>query len=233
VSRRTSAASHDQLKPSPPEQALGVRALRAWNYLFCRTYHRLTIVAPPRLPSHGPAIVVCNHVGSLDPLLIQSACARRMVVWMMAKEYYDIRSIAWVFRTMQVIGVDRGARDTVATRAALRTLDEGKVLGIFPEGRIETSRDLLPFQTGVAMLAAKTGVPIHPAYLDGTHRGHDMIGSVARPCRAKIRFGLPIRLDPTAAAKDALEPATAIIQAAVERLRRAAMSEKTDVAERP
>jgi 1-acyl-sn-glycerol-3-phosphate acyltransferase len=211
---------------------LGVRVLRAWNYLFCRVYHRLTVLAPPQLPRRGAAIVVCNHVGSLDPLLIQSACARRMIVWMMAKEYYDIRSIAWVFRTMQVIGVDRGARDTVGTRAALRALDQGKVLGIFPEGRIETSRDLLPFQTGVAMLAAKTGVPIFPAYLDGTHRGHDMIGSVIRPCRATIRFGPPILLDRSAAVKDALEPATASIQAAVDQLRRQSRFEKTAVADR-
>ena len=66
-----------------------MRALRAWNYLFCRTYHRLTVLAPPQLPPRGPTIVVCNHVGSLDPLLIQSACARRVIVWMMAKEYYE------------------------------------------------------------------------------------------------------------------------------------------------
>jgi len=82
------------------------------------------------------------------------------------------------------------------------------------------------------MLAAKTGVPIFPAYLEGTHRGHDMIGSVIRPCRATVQFGPPIVLDRTAAAKDALEPATASIQAAVDQLRATTEIQKTEVAHR-
>ena len=185
--------------------------------MFCRVYHRLTVLSPPRLPRTGAAIVVCNHVSSLDPLLIQSACPR-MIHWMMAEEYYDIRGMHWVFKTMDTIPVDRGGRDMAATRVALRTLEAGQVLGIFPEGRIESSRQLLPFQTGVAMMAAKTGVAIHPAYLDGTQRGREMLPAFCTPCRATLRFGEPLTLPRSAGAKGALDDATAQIVAAVERL---------------
>ena len=58
------------------------------------------------------------------------------------------------------------------------------------ELRIETSRDLLPFQTGVAMMAIKTGVTVYPAYLDGTQRGKEMVEAVATPNRARLTFFL-------------------------------------------
>jgi 1-acyl-sn-glycerol-3-phosphate acyltransferase len=143
---------------------------------------------------------------------------------MMAREYYDIRGIGWVFKTMQTNPVDRGGRDTAATRAALRALDEGKVLGIFPEGRIEPSRELLPFQTGVAMMAAKTGVPVYPAYLDGTQRGRAMIPAIIRPCRASLRFGPPLVLPRSASTRNQLDGATAMIQTVVEQMRAAGIA---------
>src|SRR5436190_238239 len=83
---------------------------------------------------------------ALDALLIQSVCPR-LITWMMAKEYYAVPGIGWVFRTVGAIPVERSGRDLAATRAAMRALEENAVLGIFPEGRIETDRELLPFQT--------------------------------------------------------------------------------------
>jgi len=65
---------------------------------------------------------------------------------MMAREYYDLRSLTWLYKIVEAIPVDRSGRDLSATRAALRALNEGRVVGIFPEGKIETSQDLLPFR---------------------------------------------------------------------------------------
>ena len=56
-----------------------------------------------------PTILICNHTSALDPMLIQSVC-RRVIVWMMAKEYYEIRLMMPIFRALEVIPVDRGAR---------------------------------------------------------------------------------------------------------------------------
>lgn len=205
-------------KPTDPEKRWGVRALKAFDVLFARCYHRVTVLEPPRLPRKGPAILVCNHTSGLDPVLIQSAC-RRLITWMMAKEYYDIKAIGWVFRTVEAIPVERSGRDLSSTRQALRALADGRVLGIFPEGKIETSRELLPFQTGVAMMAIKTGVPVYPAYLDGTQRNKEMLRAIALPNRATLRFGPPVEFDRSGTSKQHLEAATAQIQAAVERLR--------------
>ena len=200
------------------ERRWRVRLLYAGNVLVSRVYHRVEVLRPPRLPQRGPAILVCNHVSALDPLLIQSVC-RRVVTWMMASEYYDAPGIGWVFRTVEAIPVDRSGRDLTATRAALRALAAGRIVGIFPEGRIETDHELLPFQTGVALMAIKTRVPVYPAYLDGTQRGKEMVPALLIPNQARLAFGPAVEFARSSTSREALEQATEKIRIAVEDLK--------------
>jgi 1-acyl-sn-glycerol-3-phosphate acyltransferase len=201
------------------EDRFGVRLAQCSNRLFSRIYHDVKVFAPSRLPRKGPAIVVCNHASGLDPMLIQAACGR-MIVWMMASEYYKIQSLRWFYEAIEAIPVDRRGRDMAATRAALRTLANGRVLGVFPEGRIETERRLLPFQTGAAMMAIKTGVDVYPAYLDGTQRGKEMVPAIVGSNNVRLSFGPPIPFTKGHASKEVLEQATARIRNAVSELKR-------------
>lgn len=137
----------------------------------------------------------------------------------MAKEYYEIPGLEWFFKQLQTISVERSGRDLASVRAAFRALSNGNVLGIFPEGRIETSRDLLPFQVGVALLAIKTGVPVFPAYLDGSQRNMKMIHAIFRPCTAYIAFGGPVDFDRSSTSQEVLEAAAQKIANAVRDLR--------------
>jgi 1-acyl-sn-glycerol-3-phosphate acyltransferase len=168
-----------------PEDVPTRRILHACNRLFARVYHRLDVLSPCQLPRTGPAILVCNHTSPTDPLFIQAVCLRP-IVWMMAKEYYDLPGMNWVYRQIEAIPVARSGRDMAATREALRALKHGRILGIFPEGKIEPAHDLLPFQTGIALLAAKAKAEIFPTYLDGTQRGKSMVDSVLRPQHARL-----------------------------------------------
>jgi 1-acyl-sn-glycerol-3-phosphate acyltransferase len=201
---------------SRPEDQLKLRILRAVNVCFSRIYHHVEVLSAQPLPRRGHAILVCNHTSGLDPALIQSVCPR-LIVWMMAKEYYEVKLLAPLFRMVEAIPVDRGRPDMAATRAALRALSMGRVLGVFPEGRIETSRELLPFHTGVAVLALRSGAPVYPAYLDGTQRGKEMVPAVAIPNRATLRFGAEIPLSRGVGHRQ-LDATTAEIKSAVYRL---------------
>ena len=207
-----------QIEPEPFEERLDIRLAQAANRMFTRIYHHTTILSPSRLPRKGPAILVCNHISGLDPLLIQSAC-RRMIVWMMAREYYDIWGLSWFFKRIQAIPVERSGRDTTATRAALRALHAGRVLGVFPEGRIETDSELLPFQTGVAMMAMKTGIAVYPTYLDGTQRGKEMLEALFRSNQVYVSFGQAMTFGRSDPSREQLEQQTLRIQQAVFRLR--------------
>src|SRR4051812_32702659 len=92
------------------------RALMAFGKNYARTVHDLRVLSPCRLPKRGPAILVCNHTSGLDPVLIQSTCPR-LIVWMMAKEFYDIRWFTWGYELIEAIPVARSGRDVSATRA--------------------------------------------------------------------------------------------------------------------
>lgn len=203
-----------------PEGRLPIRVLAAVNRLLTRAYHKLEVRHRPIIPARGAAILVCNHVSGLDPLLIQSTM-NRVIVWMMAKEFYDIAALTPVFRIIEAIPVARSGRDMGATRAAMRALHGGRVVGIFPEGRIERSRELLPFQTGVAMMAIKTGVPVFPAYLDGTQRSKTMRSAFLGRQEATLSFGPEVQFDRSSTDRESLDRATQAIQQAVETLRQA------------
>jgi 1-acyl-sn-glycerol-3-phosphate acyltransferase len=213
---------HDALPPSPAsipdEQRLSLRCLRIVDMLYARGFHQLNVASPCKLPRTGPAILICNHISGLDPVLIQSVTPR-LIVWMMAREYYDQPGLKRFFPLVKAIPVGRRGRDLAATRMALRALQSGNILGVFPEGRIEEDDRLLPFQTGVAMMAMKTGVDVHPAYLEGTQRGKTMLHSYFESQRANLIFGPPIEFGSENRAKMGLESATNVLEQAVAGLR--------------
>ncbi len=202
-----------------PERRWSIRFWRSVVVLFSRLYHHLKVRNRNPLPASGAAILVSNHISALDPLLLQAASSR-LIVWMMAKEYYDLKSLNWFFRIVEAIPVNRGSRESaISTRAAIRALESGRVVGIFPEGRIETTQELLNFHVGVAMIALRTGVPVYPAYLEGTTRGKEMIQAVLSPNTISLRFGPRIALDYSDKGRGNLKEATEAIRNAVESLR--------------
>lgn len=211
--------SHRHFK-SDADSFRAVRALLTVNELFSHVYNRLELLNRWQIPATGPAILVCNHISGIDPLIIQSV-SPRVIIWMMAREYYDIKLTHWVFRRAESIPVERTGRDLASTRSAMRALEAGRVLGVFPEGKIESEgRELLPFQTGVALMSIKTHVPVYPAYIDGTSRGRSMLPAFLIPNRIRLAFGPPVSLQGFATDRESLDRATQRIVDAIETLKR-------------
>ena len=202
-----------------PEDRPAIRILHAVNTIFARVYHQLDVLNACPIPRRGPAILVCNHISSLDPMLLQSACHQRLITWMMAEEYLKLPAMGWFFRAVGIIPVQRSGRDSGPLRAAIRALQAGQVLGVFPEAKIASTRELLPFQTGVALMAIKAGVDVFPAYLDGTQRNKPMLEACLRPNSARVMFGPKVEFDRTQTNRPALDAATVQIKAAIENLR--------------
>lgn len=190
------------------------RSLKAVAGFYARAFHRTQVVRPCEIPATGPAILVSNHISSIDPVFLQAYCPR-MVRWLMAKEYYQYKSMRWMFNALGVILVERGGQDLASTRAAMRALAAGYVIGVFPEGRIETSKKLLPFHSGIGLLALRTRAPVYPAYLDGTRRGREMVEAAITRSDAEVTYGAPIELTDLTNSRDGVRHATDRIQSAV------------------
>jgi 1-acyl-sn-glycerol-3-phosphate acyltransferase len=209
-------------------RAAVVRLVCRLNDYYIHGYHDVRPLTPCTLPNDGPAILVCNHISGLDPTVLQSV-SHRLITWMMAREYFEMRSMHWLFKSVRAIPVNRGGRDLAATRTALRVLERRRVLGIFPEGRIAENGMILPFQTGVAMMAIRSGVPVIPAFLHGSMRDTNMFEAFFYPHRGVVAFGPPVAFDRSNSSRETIEGATRAIRRAVVDLARRAGIESAKV----
>lgn len=124
-------------------------------------------------PSRGPFILAANHISHFDPPLL-SAFGPRRIDWIAVRELFSLRFFHWFFTTLAVIPVDRSGADRTALRTAVKRLQAGRVVGIFPEGGIrDGDRSLVngaPMRPGVAVLCAMSGAPIVPVVILGSDR---------------------------------------------------------------
>ncbi len=145
---------------------VGVNWIDGFGRLLCKYLHRLPETKIP-LPESGPAIVVANHVSGLDPFILIAAC-RRPLRFLIAREQYERPLLHWLFKASGCIPVDRSGKPELALRQALRALESGEVLAIFPHGKIHLDSDPpRKLKGGVVRLSAWTNTPIYPVRING------------------------------------------------------------------
>ena len=162
---------------------------------YCRLcYHWRANRICPFLDA-SPAIIMSNHRCVIDPGLIWAGVSnRRPLEFLTAGEYFGIPVLNFIFTSQRAIPVARNGRDMSATRTALRRLKEGRILGVFPEGRFNTGPGLLPATTGLAWLALQSRAPVYPVFIHNAPRGRSMIGTLFAFRHVRITFGDPVDL---------------------------------------
>lgn len=188
---------------------------------FLRVVHRLIVFPGGEfLPGTGPAILVANHRSGVDPVLLAVA-TRRRVRFLMAREYFETPGLAWAFRRLGCIPVNRDGNDLGATKAALKALRDGDVIGIFPQGGIREAEGSLEGKAGAALLCLRSGAPVVPCYIDGSPNLDSVFAALVTPSRSRVYCGVPLLFPLPAGrpARDDLENITAEIFAAIARLR--------------
>jgi 1-acyl-sn-glycerol-3-phosphate acyltransferase len=155
---------------------------------------RTEVSARLPLPDNQGAVIVCNHRSGIDPLLIQ-LCTDRIVHWMVAREYFEGVGISIVFRALGSIPVNRGGIDTAATKMAIRYAQQGGLVGLFPEGKVNVTDELLlPGRSGAALIALRARVPVIPCYVEGPPYDGTALGSFFMAAKARVVMGQPIDL---------------------------------------
>ena len=200
------------------ERRRDYQAIRHFIALYGRAFQRREQHNRCPIPLTGPVLIAANHTAGLDPIAVQSTCPRP-ITWVMTSDFYDLPALKWFMQYTQMVRIERGANDSGAWREAMRVLGEGRVVGVFPEGRIETEDALLPFDPGIALLATRGKADIYPVYIDGRQRGAKMLSTYLQPQSPSLAWGEPVRLDDVGKGRGRLETLTAKVQEEVERLR--------------
>jgi 1-acyl-sn-glycerol-3-phosphate acyltransferase len=147
-----------------------------------------------RLPAGGPYLVAANHHNYLDGVVLAAAVPRPIAFLVMPRVWRATPLHPLLHRHIGSIPLRLAGADVGALRGALRALENGRVVGIFPEGPFSVQGRLERGLPGVGLLAARAGVPVVPAAISGTYEALlGRRGYIPRRHPLAVRFGEPRR----------------------------------------
>lgn len=149
------------------------------------------------LPATGAYIIAANHVSYLDPMILFSVFVRKThrKIFFLTKDDVTRPLGERLSNYFGLIPVELNGDKSKALDPAIQKLNEGNVIGIFPEGRRNTERILQKGKTGAVRLALASGVPIIPTGFFGppgwtkreTAKNYFLRGN-----EVAVRFGAPL-----------------------------------------
>lgn len=139
-------------------------------WIVANLIYRLTTVGRLNIPAEGPAVLVCNHVGFVDWLVISSA-SPRPVRFVMDHGIFKTPLLGRIFRRAKVIPIATAKEDPEILEKAFdqiaKELRDGELVCIFPEGRLTPDGRIQPFKPGIEKIIRQTPVPVIPMALQG------------------------------------------------------------------
>ena len=156
---------------------------------------RVRVVSFAKIPA-GACVMVSNHISHFDPPLLSGYLPRK-IDWIAMAELFGTKWSKAGFTWLDVIPVDRHGDDRQALRAAIKRLEAGRMIGIFPEGGIrDGERSILSgaeMREGAFLLAAKAACPVVPVVILGSERLYNPRNWLSwRRAKVYIAIGDPI-----------------------------------------
>jgi acyl-[acyl-carrier-protein]-phospholipid O-acyltransferase/long-chain-fatty-acid--[acyl-carrier-protein] ligase len=163
--------------------------------------YRVRIRGREHIPATGGALIIVNHLSYVDPVVLQLACPRPIRFFghkgLRSSGFFD-----WVFRLSGALTINVG-KPTEAIRLAIKAVEAGEIVAIFPEGSISRTGQLMAIRRGFELIARKAGVPVIPAAIDGiwgsvfSFAGNSYLWKSPRlmPTHVFVLFGPPLPPD--------------------------------------
>jgi 1-acyl-sn-glycerol-3-phosphate acyltransferase len=190
MSRSTALSATSGVTSAAAPFTLVYQALRASARSALALWFDLRVDGLEHLPAHGPYIVAANHHNYLDGVVLGAALPRPIAFLVMPRVWRATPLHPLLHRQIGSILLDLDRPGVSALRQALRALDTGRVVGIFPEGPFSVRGCLERGLPGVGLLALRAGVPVVPAGIRGTFQAlAGRRGYIPRRHPLAVRFG--------------------------------------------
>ena len=172
--------------------------MRFLSWILVNTLYRIDVDGAGKVPEEGPALLVCNHVGYLDALIV-GGVVRRPMRFVMYYRIFNIPLLRFIFRTAKAIPIAGAKEDPALLERAFdaidRALADGELVCIFPEGALTRDGEIAPFRGGVEKILARRAVPVVPLALRGLwgsvfSRRDSALGRARLPRRFRARIGV-------------------------------------------
>ena len=144
-----------------------------------RFLFNIKIVNPENETDEGRFLVCANHVSATDPVIIAYAFKKHQVMFMAKKELFKIPLLSGLIKMLGAFPIDRGGSDVGAIKHAVKVLEDGKCLGIFPQGHRYPAKDPRTTQrkNGAALICTRAKADVIPVYI---HRKNNKFRLFAR-----------------------------------------------------
>lgn len=183
------AVYHGPVRVRAPEPVYRI-AIVAGRLLFSSWRLRRTETGTEHIPVTGGAVLAMTHFGYLEFALVEWVTwlrTRRHIRFLAKQSVFERPVVGTLMRSMRHIPVDMSA-GAGAFRRAVDALEEGELIGVFPEAGVSASFTVREFKTGAVRLAAQAGVPVIPVAVWGGHR----LLTKNRRIGFRERFGMPV-----------------------------------------
>jgi 1-acyl-sn-glycerol-3-phosphate acyltransferase len=146
------------------------RTLRLWMIFLSKVFYRVEVTGLENFPKEGAVILVSNHVSFVDWVILMGLIPRP-IHFVIDYNYYYLPTGPFWFKQAGLVPIATRRESeevlTSAFKAISRDLDEGSVIGVFPEGAITRDGKMRRFQPGVQKIVKNRSVPIVLASMDG------------------------------------------------------------------
>lgn len=169
------------------------------------------------LPKSGGGLVLVNHQSFLDPTLV-GLPLQRPVSYLARDSLFRVPVIGWVLRNTYVMAINRDAASTASIRMALKRMNDGFLVGLFPEGTRSADGKVGDFKPGFISLIRRAQVPVYPVGIAGAYEAMPRGGLRLWAQRVRVVYGEPLSVDEVTrlSAKGREEELVAFVRAAVE-----------------
>ncbi|MFN0198277.1 MAG: lysophospholipid acyltransferase family protein [Planctomycetaceae bacterium] len=172
-----------------------------WQFLLQNVFQfwlRYRARGLENIPQIGGGLILANHQSFLDPTLI-GLPLRRPISYLARDSLFHVPFIGWILRNTYVMPINRDAAGPAVLREAIRRMEHGFLVGIFPEGTRTHDGEVAHFKPGFISLLRRAHMPVYPVGIAGAHVALPRNGWFLKPAKVCVMFGPaidPAELEP-------------------------------------
>lgn len=164
------------------------RASRFTAGIWLRLWNRMRAEGRQNVPAEGGVLLVANHASYLDPPIVGTSI-RRPMHFLARSSLAGFRPFGWLLSALGVVFVDRDGSAREGIAGAIRALENGRVVCIFPEGTRTRSGHVEEFKRGALLVLKRAPVPVVPVGIEGSWAALRRGMVLPRPARIRVRYG--------------------------------------------
>lgn len=147
-----------------------------------------------RLEQQQGALILANHQSFLDPLLV-GLPFRRPISFLARDSLFPVPVVGWILKNTHVLPINQQAAGTASLRDMIGRLENGWLVGIFPEGTRSETGAIGELKPGFTTVVRRAKRPIVPVGISGAFQALPMGSWFLKPVRVRVVFGEPLTVE--------------------------------------